>query len=156
MNVLLPYYREIVPTTLTVLGVRVRLAEAVDWRPSWWTMLRGYSSGGGYFGRSIRDGFIFVRGRWYVNTYRPVVRLRILSQIDETSLEVVFVAPCSVLALIVFTPLLWIAVKNRQWSIVGGISLFLFIYHCIMWLFFEYERRDVLRHISSLISQTRS
>ncbi len=150
---LLPYRRQLILSPLPAAAAQQRITDLVDWAPSWFSLLRGFASRGKYFGRAVSGGFVLVRGRWFVNTYRPVVRVRIASTSAGTSIEIAAYAPGVLLPVAALAPLMFIGARNGQWSIVGGMFLVLLVFHCVSWFFFDLERRDIVRQLSRLTSK---
>jgi hypothetical protein len=143
MKILIPVVRTVIPSPLAPGVAKDRVAESVDPKPSWWSVLRGYSSDRRYFGRATGNGFVLVRGRAFINTYRPVVALRFSPAASGTSVYVTAFAPGAILPPMLFMPGAVIAIRNRQWDMLAGMVLVLLALHVVSWIFFECERRDV-------------
>jgi hypothetical protein len=152
MKILIPVVRTVITSPLAPGVAKGRIAESVDRKPSWWSILRGYSSDRRYFGRATRNGFVLVRGRAFVNTYRPVVALRFSPAANGTSVYVTAFAPGAILPPMLFTPGAVITVRNGQWDMLAGMVIVLLVLHVVSWFFFDYERRDVMRHLTGLLS----
>jgi hypothetical protein len=81
-----------------------------------------------------------------------MVALRFSPAANGTSVGVTAFAPGAILPPIPFIPFTVIAVRNRQWDILAGMGLMFVVFHIVSWFFFDYERREVMRHLTGLLS----
>ena len=91
-------------------------------------------------------------GHAYVNTYRPVVVLRISPSTVGTSIESFVFAPCATLVPIPFLLVSVIAVRRAQWDMMGILWLMWAGFHAISLVFYERERRDIMDRLIALWS----
>lgn len=149
---LFPYDRLSVTSSLSAEEASERISAAIDDKPSWWSFVLGFGSRKKYLGRTTRHGFVLLRGLPYVNTYRPLIRIRVLPQKKGCLLDVVVFSPGAFLPLAIAIPWMIISLRNGQSGMFIFLLLFLSALHGISMLFYTFEKRNAIRSLESLIS----
>jgi hypothetical protein len=99
----------------------------------------------------MKTGYLLLQDAAYVNSYRPLIRMRLERRAECAVVDIVFFSPGPILLVAPGMYFLITAALNRQWDIVAGIISVMAIAHLAFCGLFEFERRRALRDLKEII-----
>jgi hypothetical protein len=150
MPIFIPYDRLSITCDLNVEEAKRRISSEIGPRSSLLTLLLGGTPRNRYFGRITQQGALLVRGRPYMNTYRPLARIIVAARKDGSSVEGVVFAPGAVLLPLIFIPWMIVASLNKQWEMIAAVALVMACLHIVLWLCYVLEKRSLIESLKIL------
>jgi hypothetical protein len=151
-NLLIPYERAHVQTTLKLEEIRERISASIDRGLPWWLAYLTFDRNGKYFGRETSEGFWVVRALPWANSYRPYLWIGLHPRISGTLVSLVFFG-YGVIALpvVLTTVLLVLGFGFGQWRMTAFFFIVGFCLHILGWFACGMEKKHLQSWLDAIL-----